>query len=118
MSETISLNSNNHVSNLKEKFIDTIIKQFLKMIYFQRVILEEIYYLKTFEKKTLMVSTTGQQGFIGMSLSHFEKKNEASKLFVRVNKQYIVNRNFIETIDANKIVMQNGMTFLNTSLLV
>lgn len=85
------------------------------MKFFQKIIVEDIYYLKAFEKKTLMVSTNGQKSILGMSLSWFEKVTETNNQFVRINRQYIINRNFIERIDANKIIMQNGMTLLNTS---
>lgn len=85
------------------------------MKFFQKIIVEDIYYLKAFERKTIMVSTNGQQSVLGMSLSWFEKVTEANKQFVRINRQYIVNRNFIERIDSKKIILQNGMILLNTS---
>lgn len=85
------------------------------MKFFQKIIVEDIYYLKAFERKTIMVSTNGQQSVLGMSLSWFEKVTETNKQFVRINRQYIVNRNFIERIDSKKIILQNGMILLNTS---
>jgi len=85
------------------------------MKFFQKIIVEDIYYLKAIERKTLMVSTNGRQSILGISLSWFEKVTEANNQFVRVNKQYIINRNFIERIDSKKIIMQNGMTLLNTN---
>lgn len=88
------------------------------MKFFQKIIVEDIYYLKTFEKKTLMVSTTGQQSILGMSLSQFEKKTETNNQFIRINRHYIINRSFIKIIDSNKIIMQNGMILLNTCGLV
>ncbi|GAB2628024.1 hypothetical protein GCM10027035_23230 [Emticicia sediminis] len=87
----------------------------LEMKFFQKIIVEDIYYLKAIERKTLMVSTNGRQSILGISLSWFEKVTEANNQFVRVNKQYIINRNFIERIDSKKIIMQNGMTLLNTN---
>lgn len=87
----------------------------LEMKFFQKIIVEDIYYLKAIERKTLMVSTNGGQSILGISLSWFEKLTEANNQFVRINKQYIINRNFIERIDSKKIIMQNGMTLLNTN---
>lgn len=87
----------------------------LEMKFFQKIIIEDIYYLKAFERKTIMVSTNGQQSVLGMSLSWFEKVTETNNQFVRINRQYIINRNFIEKIDSKKVILQNGMTLLNTN---
>ena len=81
------------------------------MKFFQRITIENICYLQTFRKKTLMVSFTGQRSIIGVPLPIFEKKIEPSEIFVRINKRYIINRNFIKNVDDRSITMTNGIIF-------
>lgn len=85
-----------------------------KMRHFQRIEVESIYYLQTFEKKTLMVSPSGQRRIIGMPLSRFEKMIESNNQFIRISKRNIVNRIFIKNIGDGYVIMSNGLTLPKT----
>lgn len=81
------------------------------MKYFQRVVLDNIYYLQAFDKQTLMVLTSGEEDTYRLPLSHFEKIIETNRLFVKIHRKYIVNRNFIKKIESKSVIMQDGRVF-------
>lgn len=81
------------------------------MKHFQRVILDNIYYLQASDRETLMVSTSGEVDIYKLPLSHFEKIIETNHLFIKIHRKYIVNRSLIKKIESKAVIMQDGRIF-------